>query len=118
MLAGYPDGIDPVARAGLRDRGGQVVADGACGKAEACRDLRRAGSLRGLPQHLHLPRGEGACRAVQYADGQAGIDDPLSGSQLPDRLSNEFRWTVMDQESMYMCRDGALENMQPVPRTQ
>jgi hypothetical protein len=49
QFAGYPDGVDPVAGTGFRDRAGQVVADGTGREAEARRDLGGAGSLSGLP---------------------------------------------------------------------
>src|SRR5580658_5261450 len=104
-----PDGIDPVATAGLGDRAGQVVAYGALGQAKRRGNLRRARPLRGRLQRLRFPQRKRACCASPGAELEVRVDDPIAAGQLPDRLADELRGAVMDEKSVEMCRDGPLE---------
>ena len=40
---------------------------------------------------------------------RARVDDLVAGGQLANRLGEDFRRAVMDQESVDLCRDGPLD---------
>src|ERR1700678_3559209 len=78
-FAGNADGVDTVARPGLGDGAGKVVAHRALAQAQEARDLLGARSPRGRAQGVGLP-----CRErAPGAEGQARVDYLIARRESP-----------------------------------
>lgn len=86
-----PDGVEPVARAGLADDPGEVVADSALGDAEPAGDLSCRGTAGGEAQGLALPARERVPGRAGLGAGQVRVDDGPPRGRIPDRADQQSR---------------------------
>lgn len=86
-----PDGVEPVARTGLADGAGEIVADGALGDAEPAGDLTCRETAGGQAKGIAFPAGERVPGRVGLAAGQIRVDDGPPDGRVPDRVDQQSR---------------------------
>jgi two-component system sensor histidine kinase DesK len=110
--------VDPVARAELGHRGGQVIADGAVGQEKLGGDLGGSGAGRAQPEHLDLPRRQRITVLLERGRRQLGIEHPLARGHPPHRGDQLIGGRVLDQEPRYVRGQGPAQVGRPAEHRQ
>lgn len=104
---GYPDGVDPVAGAGLPGHRGHVVADGSAGEVQGAGDLRDRVALGGAGQHAQFARAERHGVGLHEGRGERGVDDAFPRRDLGDGPDQPGGRTVLVHVAERLRPEGA-----------
>src|SRR6516165_8104600 len=99
VFLGPLDRLGTVARPGLGDGGGQVVADRSLGQEQLPGDLRNGGSRPGGHQDVTFAGGQRRCPGGQRLGGKSWVDDTLSRRDPADGGGKLLGRGVLDHET-------------------